>query len=268
MASFAATDILPQFRLDGKVSVVTGASRGLGRAMVEALAGAGSDVVLMGRYQETLEPVAASIREATGSRTLVVPVDVGQKAEIDAAVARVMQEWGRIDVLLNNAGLNRRGPALEFTDEDWDQVLDVNTKGAFFMSQACGQVMAEQRRGKIIHILSMTCVMGLPTVVAYAASKSGLIGLTKLMAVEWAPYNIQVNGIGPGFFRTELTQAVQEDQRSDWVLHRTPAGRWGEPEDLAGAAVFLASSASDYITGQVLYVDGGMTAGSDWRSGQ
>jgi NAD(P)-dependent dehydrogenase (short-subunit alcohol dehydrogenase family) len=267
MASFAATDILQQFRLDGKVSLVTGASRGLGRAMGEALAGAGSDVVLMGRDQATLEPVAVSIAERTGRKALAVPVDVRQTAQIETAVARVRDEFGRIDVLINNAGINLRNPAVEYTEQDWEQVLAVNTKGTFFMSQACGRVMIEQRRGKIINVLSMTCVMGLPTVVAYTASKSALVGLTKLLAVEWAPYNIQVNGLGPGFFRTELTRAVQNDQRSDWILHRTPAGRWGEPEDLAGAAVFLASPASDYITGQVLYVDGGMTAGSDWRSG-
>lgn len=267
MGSFAATDILQQFRLDGKVSIVTGASRGLGRAMAEALAGAGAEVVLMGRQLATLEPVAAAITQATGRKALPVAVDVSQTVQIQAAVARVMEEFGRIDVLINNAGINRRGPAVEYTEKDWEEVLAANTKGTFFMSQACGQVMIRQRCGKIINILSMTCVMGLPTVVAYTASKSALVGLTKLLAVEWAPYNIQVNGIGPGFFRTELTQAVQRDQRSDWILHRTPAGRWGEPEDLAGAAVFLASSASDYITGQVLYIDGGMTAGSDWRSG-
>jgi len=267
MPSFAAVDILQQFRLDGKVSVVTGGSRGLGKAMAEALAGAGSDVVLMGRQQATLEPVAAAIAAATGRQTLAVQMDVSQKDQIEAAVARVLKEFGRIDVLINNAGINIRAEAIDFKEEDWDQILAVNTKGTFFMSQACAKVMIRQRRGKIINIHSMTCVMGIPTIPAYTASKSALVGLTKQLAVEWAPYNIQVNGIGPGFMRTELTQAVQNDQRSDWILHRTPAGRWGEPEDLAGAAVFLASPASDYITGQVINVDGGMTAGSDWRTG-
>jgi NAD(P)-dependent dehydrogenase (short-subunit alcohol dehydrogenase family) len=158
-------------------------------------------------------------------------------------------------------------PAVEYTEDAWDAVMNVNSRGAFFMTQACGKIMIEQRRGKIINILSLTTAWGLPTTAAYTASKAALMQLTRLLAVEWAQHNVHVNGIAPGFFRTELTQPVQSDARSDWILHRTPLGRWGEPEEIAGAAVFLASPASDFVTGHVLWVDGGITAGSDWRTG-
>lgn len=264
---FDPKDVLGRFRLDGKVSIVTGASRGLGKAMVEALAGAGSDVVLMGRDQKTLAPVAEGIKKATRKKTLCVQMDVGKLDQIESAVAKVINEFGRIDVLVNNAGINVRLPSAEYTEEAWDSVTNVNLKGTFFMTQACGKVMIEQRSGKIINILSLTSAWGLPTVVAYTAAKGAFLQLTKLLAVEWAEYNIQVNGIAPGFFRTELTKAVQNDQRNTWVLNRCPMRRWGEPEDLAGIVVFLASSASDYITGQAIFVDGGMTVGSDWRKG-
>jgi NAD(P)-dependent dehydrogenase (short-subunit alcohol dehydrogenase family) len=178
-----------------------------------------------------------------------------------------VKNFGRVDVLVNNAGINQRMAALEYTEEAWDAVMDVNAKGAFFMAQACGKVMVAQRSGKIINILSITTAWGLPTVVAYTAAKAGLMQLTRLLAVEWGAHNVQVNGIAPGFFRTEMTQPVQDDARSDWILHRTPLGRWGEPEELTGAVLFLASPAADFVTGHVLWVDGGMTAGSDWRSG-
>jgi NAD(P)-dependent dehydrogenase (short-subunit alcohol dehydrogenase family) len=263
----AAYDIINKFQLDGKVSIVTGASRGLGRAMAEALAGAGSDVVLTGRQMETLLPVAVEIRKKTERRTLPIEMDIGQLPDIQRAVEEVVKNFGRVDVLVNNAGINQRMAALEYTEEAWDAVMDVNAKGAFFMAQACGKVMVAQRSGKIINILSITTAWGLPTVVAYTAAKAGLMQLTRLLAVEWGAHNVQVNGIAPGFFRTEMTQPVQDDARSDWILHRTPLGRWGEPEELTGAVLFLASPAADFVTGHVLWVDGGMTAGSDWRSG-
>lgn len=259
--------MIDQFRLDGRVSIVTEASRGLGRAIAEALAGAGSDVVLTGRHLETLQPIANDISAHSGRRALPLAMDIGKLADIQRTVAAVLHEFGRVDVLVNNAGINQRLPAAEYTEEAWDAVMDVNAKGAFFMAQACGKAMMAQRTGKIINILRLTSAWGLPTVVAYTAAKGGLMQLTRLLAVEWAPQNIQVNGIAPGFFRTELTEQVRADVRNDWVLHRTPMGRWGEPEELTGAAIFLASTASSYVTGHVLWVDGGMTAGSDWRSG-
>ncbi len=262
-----AYDMIDKFRLDGKVSIITGASRGLGRAIAEALAGAGSDLVLTGRQKESLEPAAADIHTRTGRRILTVEMDIAELPDIHRTVEATLHEFARIDVLVNNAGINQRMPAAEYTEEAWDAVMDVNAKGAFFMSQACGKVMIEQRRGKIINLLSITAAWGLPTVVAYTAAKAGLMQLTRLLAVEWATHHIQINGIAPGFFRTEMTKPVQSDTRSDWIVHRTPLGRWGEPEELTGAAIFLASSASDFVTGQVLFVDGGMTAGSDWRTG-
>ena len=216
---------------------------------------------------ETLRPVATAISEKTSRRILPVEMDVGSIASIQTTVELVLKEFGTLDVLVNNAAINSRMPAAEYTEEAWDSVMTVNSKGAFFMAQACGKGMIERRRGKIINILSLTVAFGLPTVVAYTAAKAGLMQLTRLLAVEWAPYNVNVNGIAPGFFRTELTTSVQNDARNDWVLHRTPLGRWGEPEDITGAVLFLASSASDFVTGQVMFVDGGVTAGSDWRTG-
>jgi NAD(P)-dependent dehydrogenase (short-subunit alcohol dehydrogenase family) len=262
-----AYDSLNNFRLDGKVSLVTGASRGLGKAIAEALAGAGSDVILTGREMATLRTVATAISEKTSRRILPIEMDVGNVASIQATVEVALKEFGTLDVLVNNAAINSRMPAAEYTEEAWDSVMTVNSKGAFFMAQACGKAMIERRKGKIINILSLTVAFGLPTVVAYTAAKAGLMQLTRLLAVEWAPYNVNVNGIAPGFFRTELTTSVQNDARNNWVLHRTPLGRWGEPEDITGAVLFLASSASDFVTGQVMFVDGGVTAGSDWRSG-
>jgi NAD(P)-dependent dehydrogenase (short-subunit alcohol dehydrogenase family) len=263
----AAYDTIERFRLDGRVSLVTGASRGRGRAIAEGLAGAGSDVVLTGRQLGTLQAVAADVRAKTGRRALPLVMDMANGADLRRGVETVLGEFSRIDVLVNNAGINERMPALEYTEEAWDAVLDVDAKGAFFLAQTCGRAMVAQRRGKIINILSLTAAWGLPTVVAYTAAKAGLMQLTRLLAVEWGPHNVQVNGIAPGFFRTELTRQAQNDVRNDWILHRTPLGRWGEPEELVGAAIYLASPASDFVTGTVLWVDGGMTAGSDWRTG-
>src|SRR5438477_100901 len=174
----AAYEMIARFRLDGTVSLVTGASRGLGRAIAEALAGAGSEVVVTGRQLETLQPVAASLSAATNRRILPVAMDVARQADIQRTVDTVMQEFGRVDVLVNNAGISQRLPALEFTEEAWDAVMAVDLKGAFFLTQACGKVMAAQRRGKIINILSLTTAWGLPTVVAYSAAKAGLAQLT------------------------------------------------------------------------------------------
>jgi gluconate 5-dehydrogenase len=258
---------IESFRLDGQVSLVTGASRGLGTAIAEALAGAGSDVVLTGRQMKTLAPLADAISKKTERRIVPVEMNMADLPSIRATVETVVKEFGCLNILVNNAGINSRMPATEYTEEAWDSVTNVNVKGAFFMAQACGKLMIERRRGKIINILSLTVALGLPTVVAYTAAKAGLMQLTRLLAVEWGPHNVNVNGVAPGFFRTELTKSVQTDARGQWILHRTPLGRWGDPEDLTGAVLFLASSASDFVTGQVLFVDGGVTAGSDWRSG-
>jgi len=258
--------ILEQFRLDGRVALVTGASRGLGRAMALALAEAGADVALAGRDRATLEPAASEIA-ATGRRALAAPLDVGRVETHAALVERVARELGPVDILVNNAGINHRAPALEWSPQDWDRVLGVNLRGAFFLCQAVGRGMVERRRGKILNISSMTAFLGLPTVPAYTASKAALQQLTRLLAVEWAEYNIQVNAIAPGWIHTEMTAGLRGTPRYGWVVGKTPAGRFGEPEELAGAAVFLCSPAADFITGQVLAVDGGILAGSDWRKG-
>ena len=258
---------IKQFSLEGKIAVVSGASRGLGEAMAFALAGAGADLAILGRDQSTIDGVAERITDATGRRVLSLAADVGRVADIEKAVPAIVAEFGQIDILLNNAGINKRIPAMEISEADWDAVIDVNLKGAFFLSRECAKVMAPRRTGKIITILSLTSFLGLPTVVPYSAAKGGMNQLTKLMAVEWADHNIQVNGIAPGYFNTAMTQPVRDDQRNNWVLNRTPAGRWGEPTELGGAVIFLSSNASNFVTGQILYVDGGFTSGSDWRKG-
>ena len=258
---------IKQFSLEGKVAIVTGASRGLGESMAEALAGAGADVALFGREQQTLDEVAQRLKDKTGRRIFPYATDVGKVSDLEASVPAVVKELGHIDILVNNAGINFRVPALEVSEEQWDAVIGVNLKGAFFLSRECGKVMTQQRSGKIINILSLTSFLGLPTVVPYSAAKGGMNQLTKLMAVEWADHNVQVNGIAPGYFRTAMTQPVRDDLRNAWVLNRTPAGRWGEPVELCGALIYLASNASNFVTGQILYIDGGFTSGSDWRKG-
>ena len=267
MAQQPSFGTIDSFRLDGKVSLVTGASRGLGLAIAEALAGAGSDIVVNGRVRETLEPVAASIREKTGRRVLVAEGDVANRDVIQDIVRRTVDEFGRVDVLVNNAGINLRGDSSTYTEEDWDQVTNTNLKAVFFLTQACANNMIGRGEGgKIINILSLASSIGLPGVPAYAAAKGGLLQVTKTLAVEWAPQNIQVNGLGPGFFQTSLSDSLRhEAHRNRWILSRSPSGRWGQPVELTGAAIFLASSASNFVTGQVIYVDGGFLSGSDWR---
>jgi NAD(P)-dependent dehydrogenase (short-subunit alcohol dehydrogenase family) len=269
--SMVPKDVLNQFRLDGKVAMVTGASRGLGRAMALGLAGAGADVALAGRERGTLAPVAEEIERDLGRQALVVPLDVGDLEALPAAVEAVAARFGRIDILVNNAGTNIRKATLDYTPEEWDAVLDTNLKGAFFLAQQVGRTMIAAGGGKILNISSMTAFLGVPTVPAYTASKAALQQLTRMLAVEWAEHNIQVNAIAPGWISTDLTAPLKSqpdlEPRYRWVISRTPAGRFGEPHELVGTAVFLCSPAADFITGQVLAVDGGILAGSDWRRG-
>jgi NAD(P)-dependent dehydrogenase (short-subunit alcohol dehydrogenase family) len=264
-------EVLGSFRLDAKVALVTGASRGLGRAMALGLAGAGAEVALAGRDRATLEPVAQEIERELGRPALPVPLNVADLEALPAAVETVVARFDRIDILVNNAGTNIRKPTLDYTPEEWDAVLDTNLKGAFFLSQQVARPMIATGGGKILNIGSMTAFLGIPTVPAYTASKAALQQLTRLLAVEWAEHNIQVNAIAPGWISTDLTAPLKTvpelEPRYRWVLSRTPAGRFGEPHELVGAAVFLCSPAADFITGQVLAVDGGLLAGSDWRKG-
>ena len=248
-----------QFSLAGKVAAVTGANTGLGRAIAEALAGAGADVALVGRSDPAGTLTAI---QALGRRAAWIEADLGNKPDHARIVSETVRQLGGLHVLVNNAGIIRRADSIDFTEADWDAVLDVNLKAVFFLSQAVARHLCGRRRpGKIINVASMLSFQGGVRVASYTASKSGLAGLTKLLANEWAPHGINVNAIAPGYFVTDNTAALRADaKRNAEILSRIPAGRWGEPEDLAGAAVFLASRASDYVHGVILPVDGGWLA--------
>ena len=248
--------ILDQFKLDGKAALVTGASSGLGQAIAIALAEAGADVVCHGNTR-TPEATLESISRL-GRQTLAVGGDLAKKETPGALVEAAIEKFGRIDVLINNAGTIRRAPAADYAEEDWHTVIEVNLSAVFRLSQFAGRRMLEQGGGKIVNIASLLSFQGGITVPAYAASKGGVTQLTKALANEWAGRGINVNAIAPGYMRTANTAALQADEtRNRQILERIPAGRWGEPEDLAGAAVFLSSSASDYVNGHILVVDGG-----------
>lgn len=252
--------ILDKFRLDGKVALVTGASRGIGRDIAIALAEAGADVVCHSSTGGGTDDVCERI-ERLGRRAHGVAADLAEKSAPAGLVDVVAREFGQIDILVNNAGMIRRAPAVEYSEEDWTAVLEVNLSSVFRLSQAAGRRMIEQGSGKIVNIASLLSFQGGITVPAYAASKSGVAGLTKALANEWAPHNINVNAIAPGYIETDNTAALRSDEtRNRQIMERIPAARWGSPEDLAGAAVFLASAASDYVNGHVLAVDGGWLA--------
>jgi 2-deoxy-D-gluconate 3-dehydrogenase len=244
------------FSLEHRTALVTGANTGLGQGIALALAAAGANVAAVGR---TLPEETAAKVVALGRRLEFVAADLSDPRAAGDAVAAAVAALGGIDILVNNAGIIRRKDALEVSEADWDEVLNVNLKSVFFLSQAVAKQLVERRsRGKIVNIASMLSFQGGVRVAAYTASKSGLAGLTKLLANEWAPHGINVNAIAPGYFATNNTTALRADEkRNAEILARIPAGRWGEPADLAGAAVFLASSASDYVHGVVLPVDGG-----------
>jgi 2-deoxy-D-gluconate 3-dehydrogenase len=252
-------DVSALFDLHGKCAVVTGASKGLGRAIALALAGAGADVVGVDRTPE--DETAEEVRRL-GRRFHVIQADLSDAACIPDIVAEAGRTHGAVDILVNNAGTIRRRPAEDFTEADWDDVMNVNLRSVFFLCQAAGRAMLRTGNGgKIINIASMLSYQGGFTVASYTASKHGVAGITKLLANEWAAKGINVNAIAPGYFATDNTQALRDDpKRSAAILDRIPAGRWGEPADLAGAAVFLASRASDYLHGSIVAVDGGWLA--------
>ena len=252
--------VLDSFRLDGKVALVTGVGRGLGQAMALGLAEAGADVagLYLSRYEETQAQV-----EALGRRFLPVHCDLQEAtpARLEAVVDQVSGELGRLDILVNNAGIIRRAPALEFGEQDWDDVIQVNLKALFFLSQAAARVMAQQGGGKIIHVASMLSFQGGITVPSYTAAKSAVAGLTRAMANEWAARGINVNAIAPGYMATDNTAPLRADpKRNPAILARIPAGMWGDPTELKGVAVFLASAASSYMHGAIVPVDGGWLA--------
>ena len=247
------------FDLTGKVAVVVGGSRGLGKGMATALADAGATVVIASRGREALETAAADIARETGGTCVPIPLDVTSLAAIRAFVAEVDQKLGRIDVLINSAGVNIRKSALEFEERDWDQVTDTQLKYVFFMDQAVGAYMVERGiKGRIINIGSLSSAIGLKNMAAYCASKGAIVQLTKALANEWAQYGICVNAIGPGYYFTEMTKPLLEDPEvMKKYREKIPMGRLGLPEDLSTTAVYLSSDASSYVTGQIVYVDGG-----------
>jgi NAD(P)-dependent dehydrogenase (short-subunit alcohol dehydrogenase family) len=249
---------VPNFSLDDKTALVTGASRGIGRAIALALAAAGAHVLLTGRDEAALTGTRVMINDAGGSAALHL-LDVGDPASIAACFENLS---GRLDILINNAGMEEVRPALDVDPELWDRILNVNLRGSFFCAQAAARRMvAAGHGGAILNLCSLTSEVGVPTAVPYGASKTGLLGMTRALAAEWAPMGIRVNGIGPGYFRTALTESFYAD--ANWeerMLTKIPLGRFGHLEDLMGPAVFLCSDAAAYVTGQVLYVDGGILA--------
>jgi 2-deoxy-D-gluconate 3-dehydrogenase len=248
------------FSLAGKVALVTGASRGLGQGMAIALAEAGADIVCHSSRLSGTDQTAEQLR-AAGQNAWQVAADLSNKDQLAQMCQEVEAEVGNVDILLNNAGTIRRHPAVAFPDDDWDYVVETNLNAMFRLCREFGKPMVERGEGKIINVASLLSFQGGITVPAYAASKHGVAGLTKALANEWARHNVQINAIAPGYFRTDNTQALQDDpERSASISERIPAGRWGVPADLGGAAVFLASQASDYVNGHVLVVDGGWLA--------
>jgi len=254
-------DGLRMFQLEGKTAIVTGASRGIGEAIAKGFARAGADLVLVSRNLSALEGVAKEI-EGLGRKALSVSADIGNLEEIQKVIEATLKVFPRIDILLNNAGIS---PVLKKAEEmnlkQWEEVVRVNLTGTFLFCQAAGKVMIQQGGGKIINMVSVGAVVGFPRQIAYCATKGGILQLTKVLAVEWTRYNIQVNAIGPAYLETELTKGMRESKIiSEDLLRKTPMGRFGKPEEIVGAAIYLASDASSYVTGQTLFVDGGWLA--------
>ncbi len=248
------------FDLTGRVAVVTGAGRGLGRSMAIALAAAGADIVAASRTATEIEALRDDVR-AMGRRAEAITCDATEEAQCERLADETVSRLGRVDILVNNAGINIRKPVLELTAAEYRQVLATNLEGYFLCARAFGKHLVAQRSGKVVNISSIMGRVALANQAAYASSKGAIEQLTKVLAIEWAPRNVQVNAIGPTYFETELTRPLFEDEeRHDFITGRTPMGRWGQPHELAGAVIFLASDASNYVTGHTLMVDGGWTA--------
>jgi gluconate 5-dehydrogenase len=253
-------NVLEQFNLAGRIALVTGASAGIGFALARGLAAAGAEVVLNARGVDKLESAAAVLRDE-GARVHTAAFDVTDAQAVADGVARIEQEVGPIAILVNNAGMQRRAPLQDFAPDDWHTLMATNVDSVFLVGQAVARHMIARGRGKIVNICSVQSELGRPNIAPYTASKGAVKMLTKGMAIDWGPHGIQVNGLGPGYFKTELTQALVDNAEfSGWLVGRTPSRRWGDVEDLVGAAVFLSSEASDFVNGHILYVDGGVTA--------
>jgi gluconate 5-dehydrogenase len=252
--------VLQKFDLTGRTALITGSGSGIGYALAMGLAGAGARIVLNGRDARKLDAAAEKLR-AAGSTVFTAPFDVTDGAAVAAAIDRIEGEVGSIDILVNNAGMQRRAPLEQFEEAHWHELMKTNVDSVFLVGQAVARHMIGRKRGKIINICSVQSELGRPNIAPYTASKGAVKMLTKGMAIDWGQHGIQVNGLGPGYFKTELTQALVDNAEfSGWLINRTPSRRWGDVEDLVGAAVFLASEASNFVNGHVLYVDGGVTA--------
>ncbi len=245
------------FSLKGRVAMVTGSTRGLGEVMAKALAKAGADVAVCGRSEADLKRVAADI-EALGRRTAGFHLDVLSRSKVQAGVTEILNHFGHIDILINNAGLNYRVPVLEYPEDKWDLIINTNLKGYVLVAQAVAPQMIQRGYGKIINMSSILGTIALPHQLAYCAAKGGVDQITKVMAVEWAQQGVRVNAIGPTYFETEMVTQIRNDpERFNFINERTPMGRWGQLEELEGLVIFLAGPSSDYITGQTIYIDGG-----------
>lgn len=252
--------IEPLFDLSDKVALITGSSHGLGFAIARGLGQAGATLVLNGRNEEKLQD-AVSVLSGEGLTVSGYPFDVSDEEQVQRKIALIEEEVGPIQILVNSAGIQKRAPLETVEESTWREVIDINLTGVFLASKQVARRMIARKSGKIINICSLMCEVGRETIGPYAAAKGGVRMLTKTMAVEWAKHNIQVNGIGPGYFITPMTQPLAEDPTFDaWIKSRTPAGRWGDPTELVGTAIYLASSASDFVNGQIIYVDGGILA--------
>ena len=253
--------VLDRFRVNGRRALVTGGGRGLGRVIAQALAEAGADIALASRSLDLCESAAREIREATGRRALAVEADVTRAADVERLVRQVEQGLGPIDILVNNAGVNIRGPVEELSESDWDSVIETNLKAPFLCSRAVGPGMRARRWGRVINLGSILSEIALPGRAPYASSKAGVLGLTRVLALEWAKDGVTVNAICPGPFATDMNrQLLSDPAKYQAFVEKIPLGRWGELDEITGAAVFLASDAASFVTGSALFVDGGWTA--------
>ncbi|MFB9124706.1 glucose 1-dehydrogenase [Paraburkholderia dipogonis] len=248
------------FDLSGRRALITGSSTGIGYALAKGLAGAGAEIILNGRSAARLAEAVSRLRDE-GATVHAASFDVTSADDVENAIVNIERDIGAIDILVNNAGMQRRAPLEQFSHEQWQELMKTNIDSVFLVGQAVARHMIGRQRGKIINICSVQSELGRPNIAAYTASKGAVKMLTKGMAIDWGQHGIQVNGLGPGYFKTELTEALVKDETfSKWLIGRTPSRRWGDVEDLVGAAVFLASNASNFVNGHILYVDGGVTA--------
>lgn len=248
------------FDISGKVALVTGSGQGIGYTLAKGLAKFGCTVILNDIVEERLNKAIEEFNKE-GFNTVGALFDVRDEEQINESIAMVEKEVGQIDILVNNAGIQIRGPLEDFKHSDWQRLMDINLTGAFLVSKSVVKGMIERKAGKIINICSMQSELARPSIAPYTAAKGGLRNLTRGMATDWGKYNIQVNGVAPGYFKTAMTKALYEDEKFDaWLCGRTPANRWGDPEELIGSLIFLSSEASNYVNGHLVYVDGGMLA--------